>query len=486
MTDAELQQLADLVHAHIEGRLTAPEREALEAAIEAGGESRRIIADLLRDHAVLHWDHVGPEAQANGIEQFREGVHPAPESATRPIKLKRALWLQLTLAASVALVALAAGMLIGKQAAKPATFATLVHADAATWGGGSLPTAVGSRLAKGKFRLEEGLATVKFDSGATVTLESPAVFEIQDAMNASLVAGTAVADVPESAHGFRIVTPSARVVDHGTRFAINVESDTGATRTHVFEGLVEVEHPTTDKVVQLRTGQKNRVEGDHLDPVSLGPVEERWSAQPATVLQRGKEWRLISTRDGRGKDGYTASSINEHTSTTQLLVKSSEQKSGPRRKAYLGFDLSAVPRQNITAAELILTFEPTGWGLASAVPDCEFEVYAITKEELENWEPGHLPWDSAPANVTKGNAVDLSAARLLGSFTVPRGVQKGEFTLQSEALRDFLREDANGQVTLMIFRKTIEINDNGLVHGMASSRHPYLPPPTLALKLAEP
>ncbi len=38
----------------------------------------------------------------------------------------------------------------------------------------------------------------------------------------------------------------------------------------------------------------------------------------------------------------------------------------------------------------------------------------------------------------------------------------------------------------MIFRKTIEINDNGLVHGMASSRHPYLPPPTLALKLADP
>ena len=252
----------------------------------------------------------------------------------------------------------------------------------------------------------------------------------------------------------------------------------------MFEGLVEVEHPGTEMAVKLREGQQNRIEGDRLDPVSPGLAEERWAPRPVTIQHRGPQWRLVSTRDGRGKDGYTASAINEHTSNTQLLVKSSDRKRGPRRKAYLGFDLSDLSREKLQDAELILNFEPTGWGLASSVPDCEFEVHGITREELEDWKPDDLPWTNAPANVPEGNAVDLSATRLLGSFTVPRGVQKGEFTIRGDRLRDFLRDDANGQVTLLIFRKTLENNDSGLVHGIASSRHPLLPPPTLALKMA--
>lgn len=479
MNDAELSRLAELVNAHIEDRLTASERAELETAIEAGGERRRVVVDLLHDHATLYWDHVGRQATPDGVEWLS---HVPPASA----RSRFPAWLWASAAALVAVSTLVTGLLIGTRSGRPYTFATLVHVDAATWGGGSLPTATGSRLSEGQFRLEEGLATIQFDSGATVTLEAPAEFALLNAMHARLASGTAVADVPPSAHGFRIETPTARVVDHGTRFAVNVEEDTGTTRTRVFDGLVEVQHPGSDTIVQLREGEQNRVVGDRLDPVGPGQAEDRWAPRPVMLVPRGPGWRLVSTRDGAGKDGYTASSINEHTSTTQLLVKSTHHQRGPRRKAYLGFDLRETARGQLEAAELILTFEPTGWGLASAVPDCEFEVYGLTRPDLENWDPNALPWQGSPGNLAAGNAVDPAVTLLLGSFTVPRGVQKGEFVLRDPRLREFLQNDADGLVTLIIFRKTLEVNDNGLVHGIASSRHPVLPPPTLALKFPSP
>ena len=80
-------------------------------------------------------------------------------------------------------------------------------------------------------RLAEGLATLKFDSGAEVTLEAPATLVLLDSMKCKLASGTAVSDIPESALGFRIKTPSADVVDYGTRFAVSVFRRHGETHT---------------------------------------------------------------------------------------------------------------------------------------------------------------------------------------------------------------------------------------------------------------
>ena len=83
------------------------------------------------------------------------------------------------------------------------TFATLEQTRAALWESGDLPTADGSRLEQGTLRLTEGLATLKFDSGAEVVLEAPATLILTDAMNCELTQGTAVSDIPESALRFR-------------------------------------------------------------------------------------------------------------------------------------------------------------------------------------------------------------------------------------------------------------------------------------------
>ena len=79
---------------------------------------------------------------------------------------------------------------------------------------------------------------MKFDSGAEVTLEAPASIRLINSMKCELNNGTAVTYVPESALGFRIITPEADIVDYGTRFSVTVFEETGETHTRVSEGKV--------------------------------------------------------------------------------------------------------------------------------------------------------------------------------------------------------------------------------------------------------
>jgi hypothetical protein len=123
----------------------------------------------------------------------------------------------------------------------------------------------------------------------------------------------------------------------------------------------------------------------------------------------------------------------------------------------------------------LLHFAPTGWGLASHVPDAEFNVYGFF---------GALPeWDESILHGQFPGEPDIIH---LGSFTVPQGVQKGRFQVRSDALVDLLREHSGSEITLKVVRETRETESGGLIHGFASRRHPFLPAPTLAIRHANP
>src|SRR5690606_22739675 len=98
--------------------------------------------------------------------------------------------------------------------------AILIQADNCKWAGSDLPTKQQSKLQAGTLELVEGIATLQFKSGATVTLEAPTTLEILNAMQCRLIEGAIVADVPEPAHGFTIYTPDMKVIDLGTRFGL--------------------------------------------------------------------------------------------------------------------------------------------------------------------------------------------------------------------------------------------------------------------------
>ncbi len=133
----------------------------------------------------------------------------------------------------------------GQASGKPAKkkyIARLVQVVKAKWGEENPGLKKGSRLSEGKIRIESGLAKLRFASGAKVTLEGPAEYEIISNDLTRLVSGRLSAKIPKSAIGFKVDTPTARVLDLGTAFGVDVDEQ-GATEVAVFEGEVEVELP---------------------------------------------------------------------------------------------------------------------------------------------------------------------------------------------------------------------------------------------------
>lgn len=443
----------------LDGDLSDEDRAKLQASLESDPEA----IDWLADRSLLH-TNLRRTMQRRGIETSTH-TQPRPSLKLPVVTQSRS---QLWMSVAAVLVTML-GLVFLLRPASDQTFATLEQTRAALWQSGELPTADGSRLGRGTLRLVEGLATLRFDSGAEVILEAPANLTLVDAMNCELIKGTAVSDIPDSALGFRIKTPSADVVDYGTRFAVSVHEDTGETHTQVMEGRVQVEYAASDRVVELKTGQRNTVVGESFSEATDSAEQEPLTIPPMQV-DYGPDWMLLET----SKDAYTGR-VRGHESMVLLYLKKAPDGSPVNRVSYLGFDLGDVNPKRIDAAELSLQFSPTGCGLASHLPDASFSVFGLVGE-VPQWDEsilnGHFP----------GNPGEVH----LGSFVIPQGVQKGRFQIRSDALTDFLLEHAGTEITLKVVRDTKATEHGSLVHGFASRRHPILPAPTLAIRLMTP
>lgn len=87
----------------------------------------------------------------------------------------------------------------------------------------------------------DGFLNLRFYCGAEVLLKGPAELKVVAPMRAILRRGTLTAHVEESAHGFRIDTPSTKVTDLGTEFGLTVDAN-GATDAVVFSGKVALQY----------------------------------------------------------------------------------------------------------------------------------------------------------------------------------------------------------------------------------------------------
>ena len=467
--DFDQNRLRQLIAEALDGRIDEAGRRALNDTLESSADARRYYRELMDLHARLHLEYTG------GREADFMPGDKRPGASRRSKNIARLpFWVVTAAAASIALLA----VLFLRGGEDSPTFAVIEQSHSARWGSGDLPTREGSRLGTGILRLEEGLAVIHFDSGTELSLEAPAELILIDAMNCRITEGTAVANVPDSATGFRIGTPSAMVIDHGTRFAVSVDSESGGTRAQVFEGLIDVENPASGEIVSLRAGQRASVKGRQTGPVIEG-FEEIFQTRRPAPMPTGPDWMLLKTF----KDayiGYPLVTDSEHL----LYVKNGE--SNFHRKTYLGFDLSGIDAQRIDAAELMLQFEPTGLGLASHVPDSTFAVHGLVQND-HPWDEETLRPGNAPANIEElGAGLVADEVSKLGTFVVPQGVQRGRFGIDGEALADFLRDHAGSEITLIVVRETAETASTGLIHGIASRRHPALPAPTLAIRMRQP
>ena len=471
MKQTDQWELLELWERARDGRLTEEEQIALEQRILNDEEARTLLAEAALMEAELR--HAGDDA--------------LPESVATSRRALTWRWQHGIAAAAAALVA--AG-LVWLSAKEPASVATLVKAHLCKWGNSALPTVEGSALRPGTLELVEGMATLKFKSGAEVVLEAPVSLEVVSAMECRVTSGTVVADVPHTAKGFTIQTPDTKVVDFGTRFGVSA-SDDGKCLVHVIEGDVEVSRPKDGETKHLKTGEradyggwiKSRVTPELPDQDQSEP--DRWL--PGPIAQDRNGWQIITTAFGNGRDTCIQSNPGMAITGKEpfFRVKHTSLDTKLERKGYVAFDLSRAGGRAIEEAEFVLHLEPSDLGFGSLVPDAVFSVYGLTDEAQDVWAENGISWNDAPAHdqAADHHAVPVAGKVLqLGTFTVPQGSSHGSFTIAGSALTDWLNHDTNGVVTLIICRITDETARNGLVHAFATKENPRTAAPMLRIK----
>lgn len=246
MKDTELSRLID---AHLDGRLSASEAEALSQLLVRDADARRQFWEQTAVHGLL------PEAT-----QLEWLGKAAPEPERNVVRVAWWRW-AVPLAAAAALVLLAVVWRASQPNVPASTgVALLSRVVGAQWADAADERAAGAVLSPGTLRLNSGAVMVEFYSGARVVLEGPAELELVSAKEAFLRAGKLSAHVPPPARGFTVGSPAARVVDLGTEFGLAV-TDAATAEVHVFNGKVEVLAANAAKTQSLNAGDSTRLAG---------------------------------------------------------------------------------------------------------------------------------------------------------------------------------------------------------------------------------
>jgi hypothetical protein len=446
-----------------DGQLSQKEWDALQQAIITD-------PDLRREYVEKRWIHALLETGSDALPSLFAEKTPAVavRAPARPF-----LWLS----AAAALVFFCATLFLMVDRRTDTTVATLVEAKDCRWAGSDLPTVEGSGLGTGTLALMEGMATIQFKSGATVTLEAPGVLVVESAMKCRLVEGSVVADVPESAHGFTIDTPKMEVIDLGTRFGVTT-TPLGNSNVFVFEGEVKVREGESPEAKHLFAGHSL------VGATNPQPDHDQEVRRSEPLPPPGDDWTPVSTAIGRGRDTYVRRG-DDHGPTgghPLLMVKHTDLAANNERRALLTFDLSTLTSAQIRDARLALKMESSGLGFSSLVPDSRFTVYGIVGENPAGWNEESLLWENAGPLVEE--PLSAATARRLATFEIRKGSPNALIETRSDALTEFLRSHPGQLVSLLIVRETGESDKQGLVHAFASKEHPTSPAPTLWIQTA--
>lgn len=230
--DAELEAL---MHRYLDGSITAGDMATLNARLRDEAAVRREFADLLNlDSAIA--------AMAAGWEAETAGLHEVKSASHKVLRIPVAA-LRLAAAACVVFVVLGAWWFSTRQ-----PFATVAS------GVGIESLSNGAKLRGEKHDLKAGSVELITARGARVVIEAPAEFRFESTQRLRLSRGRLAADVPSSAKGFTVVTPSGDAVDLGTRFGVDVPEH-NAAEIHVFQGEVIAQSSGGGRRQSVRGGE---------------------------------------------------------------------------------------------------------------------------------------------------------------------------------------------------------------------------------------
>jgi len=436
MNELDRQNIAKWIGLQLDDQISPEEIQQLEQLVSNDPEARRL--------------YLGLRYQDAHLRQGRIRISPADSPKSDQAELNPAHGFSMSmrrLAMAAVGMSVAASLLfalwwnLNPRRDGEVVIARITDSSGAEWEACTLPTEVGSELVAGRLRLKRGLVTLRFTSGAVVTLESPAELLVETPMLGTLLSGVAVVDVPESAHGFTIATPTAKAIDHGTAFAVIVNASRKTSSIEVLEGEVEVQHNGSDANRRLYRNQQMFASESKLSDTVLPGVETERSSKERDEAT-GQGYQRVTTAIGNGDDaaiirGKTV--LDSHKSKELILVKNPFPGDEVYcRKGYFAFDLNSVEQGPVSAARFVLTLQPSGLGFSVRVPDCKFSVYGLTDESLDDWSSETISWDNAPANLQTTTELDPDRVRLLGQFVVARGVQYGNVSIEGGPLVELL------------------------------------------------
>lgn len=125
------------------------------------------------------------------------------------------------------------------KAGVPGRDVILKSSAGAKFFGELIPSNKKSLMLKRDYVLTDGMVEVLFPDGAQAIIESPAIFRVIDEVCLAMDSGNCSVYAPDGAEGFRVETPTSRIVDRGTRFIVSV-GENAATEVRVVEGAADV------------------------------------------------------------------------------------------------------------------------------------------------------------------------------------------------------------------------------------------------------
>lgn len=323
----------------VDGELSPAERQHLAALLRDDPALQQQYRDYLLLDALLSWE------QPQSVEREQ-----TPDPSTHVTLHAQRAVRPVLLAVAAAAVLLATGVfLLWPRAQPPGVVAVVRHGEdpavdlevepaasglavltrsvRARWAADSRQPGVGAAVGPGRLRLEAGLVQLEFYSGATLVVEGPADLELLSADRLRCRAGRLRATVPPQARGFTVLSDTARLVDLGTEFGVDV-APSGATELHVFTGKVRVGEPGPDAPPaeqEVGAGRGLKVEGggrrtdvpvDARRFPTAGEVERRTRAAGA---ERQEQWRRAAEKTARDPRVVLYYPFRRHTAADRTL-----------------------------------------------------------------------------------------------------------------------------------------------------------------------
>ena len=213
---------SQLYSAWLDGRLSAEDSSGLDRELRGSREAR----DEFRAWAMLD-NLMVEQAVATAF------VEPQPTS----LHSRRASWRAAVVGLGLASLLAVSVAAANRWYAEGAPLGTVTNVRFPVVRGGEKPFVIGRAVAPGPLTLLSGALELTLRNGVVIVLEGEVNLDLRGELEAVLHAGSAVIRMSNGMRGFRLVTPTADVLDLGTEFAARTGPGL-VTDVQVYDGAV--------------------------------------------------------------------------------------------------------------------------------------------------------------------------------------------------------------------------------------------------------